>query len=51
VLTVPLAVFAELDTVRIVLLVLQGGVIAPFADGAGEGDDVFHSWLFGWGLK
>src|SRR3989442_9147768 len=49
VLTVPLAVLGQLQAVWIVPLVLHGGVVAPFADGAGEGDDVFHSWLFGWG--
>src|SRR2546422_1546798 len=42
-----LAVLAELDPVRFVLLVLQGGVVAPFADATGKGDDVFHSCLFG----
>jgi hypothetical protein len=47
VLVAPLAVFAQLDPVRIVLLVLHGGVVAPFTHSAGEGDDVFHSWLFG----
>src|SRR2546422_5573537 len=47
VLVAPLAVLAELDPVRIVLLVLQGGVVAPFADATGQGDDVFHSCLFG----
>jgi hypothetical protein len=46
---VPLAVLGELQTVRIVLLVLHGGVVAPFADAAGEGDDLFHGCLFGWG--
>jgi hypothetical protein len=51
VLMAPLAVLVELDPVRIVLFVLQGGVVAPFADAAGEGDDVFHAWLFGWGRK
>jgi hypothetical protein len=44
----PLAVLAELNPVRIVLLVLQGGVVASLADAAGEGDDFFHAWLFGW---
>src|SRR5439155_13064836 len=33
--------------VPVVLLVLQGGVVAPFADATGQGDDVFHSCLFG----
>jgi hypothetical protein len=47
VLVTPLAVLAELDPVRIVFLVLQGGVIAPLADAAGEGDYFFHAWLFG----
>jgi hypothetical protein len=51
VLVAPLAVLAELDPVRIVLLVLQGGVVAPLADAAREGDDFFHAWLFGWGRK
>src|SRR5947209_19734228 len=48
VLVAPLAVLAELDPVGIVLLVLHSGVVAPFADAAGEADDVFHGWLFGW---
>src|SRR5216683_3054776 len=43
VLTIPLAVLGELHPVGIVLLVLHRGVVAPLADGAGEGDDVFHS--------
>src|SRR5260370_23952320 len=43
VLTIPLAVLGELHPVGIVLLVLHRGVVAPFADGACEGDDVFHS--------
>src|SRR5438477_6576968 len=47
VLMAPPAVLAELDPVRVVLLVLQGGVVAPFADATGQGDDVFHSCLFG----
>src|SRR5207249_9529346 len=51
VLVAPPAVFAQLDPVGIVLLVLQGGVVAPFADAAGEGDDFFHAWLFGWGKE
>src|SRR5438552_14498437 len=51
VLVVPPAVLAELDPVGIVLLVLHGGVVSPFADGAGEGDDLFHACLFGLGEK
>src|SRR5438132_13383107 len=51
VLVAPLAVLAELDPVGIVLLVLQGGVVAPFADAAGEGDYFFHGGLSGWGEK
>jgi hypothetical protein len=47
VLVAPLAVFAQLDPVRIVLLVLYGGVVAPLTHAASESDDVFHSWLFG----
>src|SRR5438270_6266321 len=47
VLVAPPAVLAELDPVRIVLLVLQSGVVAPFADATGQRDDVFHSCLFG----
>src|SRR5437016_6371649 len=47
VLVAPPAVLAELDPVGIVLLVLQGGVVAPFADATGQGDDVFHGCLFG----
>jgi hypothetical protein len=43
----PLTVFAQLDPVGIVLLVLHGGVIAPLTHSAGEGDDVFHGWLSG----
>jgi hypothetical protein len=41
----PAAVFAELQTVWVVLLVLHGGVIAALTDAAGEGDDVFHSQI------
>jgi hypothetical protein len=47
VLVAPLAVLAELDPVGIVLLVLQGGVVASLADAAGQGDYVFHARLFG----
>jgi hypothetical protein len=47
----PLAVFAQLDPVRVVLLVLHGGVVAPLTHSAGEGDYVFHSWLFWWGAE
>jgi hypothetical protein len=43
----PLAVFAQLDPLWIVLLVFHGGVVAPLTHSAGEGDYVFHSWLFG----
>jgi hypothetical protein len=51
VLVTPLAVFAHLDPVWIVLLVLHGGVVAPLTHAAGEGDDVFHGCLFGWAEK
>jgi hypothetical protein len=47
VLVAPLAVLAQLDPIRIVLLVLDGGVIAPLTHSAREGDDVFHGWLSG----
>jgi hypothetical protein len=43
----PPAVLAQLEPVRIVLLVLHGGVVAPLTHAAGEADDVFHGWLFG----
>jgi hypothetical protein len=43
----PPAIFAQLDPLWIVLLVFHGGVIAPLTHSAGEGDYVFHSWLFG----
>jgi hypothetical protein len=42
----PPTVFAELQTVWIVLLVLHCGVVAALTDAAGEGDDVFHSQKF-----
>src|SRR5689334_14300252 len=48
VLAVPPTVLLELDPVGIVLLVLQGGVVPPLADGAGECVDFFHACLFGW---
>src|SRR5437588_1536548 len=51
VLVAPPAVLAELDPVGIVLLVLQGGVVAPFADAAREGDHFFHGRLSGWGER
>src|SRR5439155_20962937 len=51
VLVAPPAVLAQLDPVGIVLLVLHGGVVAPFADAAGQGDDFFHASLVGGGKK
>jgi hypothetical protein len=51
VLVTPLAVLAELDPVGIVLLVLQGGVVASLADAACEGDYVFHGWPVAWGKE
>src|SRR5690242_12529160 len=51
VLVAPLAVLAELDPVGIVLLVLQGGVVAPLADAARQRDYFFHASLFGWGKE
>jgi hypothetical protein len=47
----PLAVFAHLQAVWIILLVFHGGVVAPLTHTAGEGDYVFHSCLFGWAEK
>jgi hypothetical protein len=47
----PLAIFGQLDPVRIVLLVLHGGVVAPLTHAASESDDVFHGWLFGLGAE
>jgi hypothetical protein len=43
----PTAVFAHLEPIRIVLLVFHGGVVAPLTHAACEGNDVFHSSLFG----
>jgi hypothetical protein len=43
VLVAPPAVFAHLDAIWIVLLVLDGRVIAALTHAAGQGDDVFHS--------
>jgi hypothetical protein len=51
VLVAPLAVLAQLDPVGIVLLVLQGGVVAPLADATCQGDYFFHASLFGGGKK
>jgi hypothetical protein len=51
VLMAPLAVLAELDPVGIVLLVLQGGVVASLADATGKCDDFFHASLVGGGKK
>jgi hypothetical protein len=51
VLVAPPTVLAELNPVRIVLLVLEGGVVAPFADAASECDYLFHVRLFWLGKK
>jgi hypothetical protein len=51
VLPAPAAVLPKIEPVRVVLLVLEGGVVAPFADVAGEGDYIFHAELSGWGKK
>jgi hypothetical protein len=47
VLAAPPAVFAELHSIWVVLLVLHGGVVAPLTDAASEADDVFHSQIPG----
>ena len=44
--TAPLAVFLHLDTIRIILLVLFGRVIAALALGAGQGDQRTHEFSF-----
>ncbi len=46
VMTTPLAILLELDTVRIVLLVLLGRVIAALALGAGQSDQRTHEFSF-----
>ena len=46
VLVAPLAVLLELDTVRIVLLVLLGRVVTALALGAGQGDQSTHEFSF-----
>jgi hypothetical protein len=51
VLAAPTAVFLQLETVRVVLLVLDRRVVAPFAVAALEGDDRFHTSLFGWKVR
>lgn len=44
VMTTPLAVLLELDTIRVVLLVLLGRVIAAFALRARQGDQRTHEY-------
>lgn len=46
VMTTPLAVLLELDTVRIILLVLLGRIIAAFAFGARQSDQSTHEFSF-----
>ena len=46
VLVAPLAVLLELDTVRVILLVLLGRVVAALALGAGQGDQRTHELSF-----
>ena len=46
VMATPLAVLLELDTIRIVLLVLLGRVVAALALGAGQGDQRTHELSF-----
>ena len=46
VLVAPLAVLLELDTLRIILLVLGGRVITALALGAGQSDHRTHEFSF-----
>ena len=46
VMTAPLAVLLQLDTIRVVLLVLLGRVVAALALGAGQGDQRTHELSF-----
>ena len=46
VVTAPLAIFLELDTIRIVLLVLLGRVVAALALSAGQSDQSTHEFSF-----
>jgi hypothetical protein len=47
----PTAIFPQLDAVRIVLLVLRGGVVAALAVAALEGDYRVHRLFFRFGSK
>src|SRR3989442_9219188 len=49
VLAAPPAVLLQLQAVRVVLLVLDRRVVAPFAVAALKGDDRFHRSLCRWG--
>ena len=42
----PLAVLLHLDTIRIILLVLFGRVVAALALGAGQSDQSTHEFSF-----
>ena len=44
--TTPLAILLELDTVRIILLVLLGRVITALALSAGQSDQSTHEFSF-----
>ena len=46
VMSTPLAVLLQLDTVRVVLLVLFGRVIAALALSAGHSDQCTHEYSF-----
>src|SRR5207244_10942861 len=50
VLAAPPAVLLQLQAVRVVFLVLDRRVVAPFAVAALKGDDRFHRSLCRWGL-
>lgn len=46
VMTAPLAILFELNTIRIILLVFLGRVVAAFAIGACQGDQRTHEFSF-----
>jgi hypothetical protein len=46
VMTTPLAIFLELDTIGVILLVLLGRVITALALGAGQSDQRTHEYSF-----
>ena len=49
--TTPLAVLLELNTIRIVLLVLLGRVVSTLAFGACKGDQSTHQFSFKYSIR